>query len=438
MNVYLESLGCAKNMVDSEIILGQFADAGWQIVEDPARAETIIVNTCSFIKAAADESIDTILELARFKAAGSCRRLLVIGCLPERYREAISTALPEVDAFLGTGAFDRVVAAAEAVRPPSGCCLPDPDLLPAQAGDARRMVGRSPTAYLKIAEGCDRRCTYCIIPKLRGRQRSRPVREIEAEARGLIDQGIKELTLVAQETTAYGHDRDRPGDLARLLARLAGISGDVWIRLMYGHPASIDAATIAVMGEHANICAYFDLPVQHAASGVLKRMGRTYTRDDLYRLFERIRTRVPEAALRTTVIVGFPGESDQDFKDLEQMVEKVRFDHLGVFTYSDAEDLLSHGLDRHVDPQVAERRYDSLMRRQMQISSEVNQAHVKKAYPVLVEAAVEPGLYAGRTFFQAPEVDGITFVRADRLNTGQFVRVGITDALEYDLSGEPV
>jgi len=438
MKLFLESLGCARNLVDSEVMLGRLAQAGFDLTREPTEAEIIVVNTCSFIRAAADESIDTILELARFKDSGVCRRLIVTGCLPERYREAVSAALPEVDVFLGTGAFDRIVEAARAVVPVQSCLLPDPDLMPSASGAEPRVQAAPHSAYLKIAEGCSRHCTYCIIPKLRGRQKSRPLESLLAEARALIAAGARELVLVAQDTTAYGRDLAGAPGLDRLLAELADLSEGVWIRFLYGHPESISDAVIRTVAERPNICPYFDLPVQHASDRILKRMGRGYGQKDLLTLFASIRARLPRAALRTTVIVGFPGESDDDFNRLLGFVEAVEFDHLGVFTYSDAEDLPSHGLPDPVPPAVARGRRDRLMRRQREISSRRLQAHLGRVLDVLVEEASAEGGYIGRTVFQAPEVDGITYVNAGALEIGQVVKVVITDSLDYDLVGDAV
>jgi ribosomal protein S12 methylthiotransferase len=438
MKLFLESLGCARNLVDSEVMLGRLAQAGFDLTREPAEAEIIVVNTCSFIRAAADESIDTILELARFKQSGACRRLIVTGCLPERYREAISAALPEVDVFLGTGAFDRIVEAARGVVPAQGCLLPDPDLIPPASGAEPRVQAAPHWAYLKIAEGCSRHCTYCIIPRLRGRQKSRPLETLRAEARALIAAGARELVLVAQDTTAYGRDLAGAPGLARLLADLAELSEAVWIRFLYGHPESIDDAVIRTVAERPNLCPYFDLPVQHASDRILKRMGRGCGQADLLALFASIRARLPWAALRTTVIVGFPGESDDDFNRLLGFVETVEFDHLGVFTYSDAEDLPSHGLSDPVPSAVARGRRDRLMRLQRDISSRRLQAHRGRVYDVLVEEASGARVYIGRTVFQAPEVDGITYVNASALEIGQVVPVAITDSLDYDLVGDAV
>lgn len=437
MKLFLESLGCARNLVDSEVMLGKLARAGFDLTREPAEAEIIVVNTCSFIRAAADESIDTILELARLKASGRCRRLIVTGCLPERYRQAISAALPEVDVFLGTGAFHRIVEAARGGVPPHGCLLPDPDLTPPAAGAEPRVQAAPHWAYLKIAEGCSRYCTYCIIPKLRGRQKSRPLESLLAEARTLIAAGARELVLVAQETTAYGRDLAGAPGLDRLLAELAALSAAVRIRFLYGHPESIDEAVIRTVARRPTLCPYFDLPVQHASDPILKRMGRGYGQKELLALFASIRAGVPGAALRTTVIVGFPGESEEDFNRLLGFVETVEFDHLGVFTYSDAEDLPSHRLPDPVPPAVAGRRRDRLMRLQREISSRRLQAHLGRVHEVLIEEASAEGGYVGRTVFQAPEVDGITYVNAaGTLQIGQVVPVAITDSLDYDLVGE--
>jgi ribosomal protein S12 methylthiotransferase len=298
-------------------------------------------------------------------------------------------------------------------------------------------------AYLKIAEGCSRHCTYCIIPKLRGKQKSRLSENIVEEARLLILSGVKELVIVAQDTTGYGKDLNPDVNLGRLLETISDISPDVRIRLFYGHPESIDDSVIKIIAERKNICSYFDIPIQHASSSVLKKMGRHYTRKDLYRLFENIRSYDPDAALRTTAIVGFPGETDKDFEILLSFIEDVRFTHLGVFTYSDAEDLPSHKFSHKVSKRAAKKRYDRLMSRQSEISLENNRKNIGKILRVLVEESPQPDLFTGRSWFQGPEVDGITYIRnrqgiSSPLQIGSFSDIIITDALEYDLIGEPV
>ncbi|MEE8400249.1 MAG: 30S ribosomal protein S12 methylthiotransferase RimO [Desulfobacterales bacterium] len=437
MKLHLASLGCARNQVDSEVMLGCLTGAGYTLTDTPAEAEVIIVNTCSFITSAIDESIDTILELAKYKTNGVCRRLIVAGCLPERFREEIVPALPEVDAFIGTGAFLSVVQAVEGAPSLPLFHLPDPNSAPLQVKDTPRALSSSLTAYLKISDGCSRHCSYCIIPTLRGTQKSRSVEDIVAEARGLIEKGINELVLVAQDTTFYGKDLAVPRPtLGILLDALADISTDVWIRVLYGHPESIEEDTILAVGNHPNICSYFDIPVQHASGKILKKMGRSYDQEDLFGLFERIRTHIPDVVLRTSIIVGFPGETEADFEMLLDFVRAIRFDHLGVFTYSDAEDLPSHQLPHPVSPEVAMARYDEIMSCQLEISREKLRMYTGKQLTVLVEESPEEDLYIGRTAYQAPEVDGITYIRSgDRLKNG-FASVTITDSLEYDLIGE--
>ena len=437
MNIHLVSLGCARNLVDSEVMTGKLREAGCIPVQDPEDADVIIVNTCSFIEAAANESIDTILALAALKKTGACSRLIVTGCLPERYREDIVSALPEVDVFLGTGAYDRIIEAVQDAPKLSACVLPDPDGITVENADAARELTTGPVAYLKIAEGCSRSCTYCIIPRLRGRQKSRSMADIVTEAERLAASGVRELTLVSQDTTSYGQDLEGPADLSRLLERLSRMPCDTWIRFLYGHPESITDAVIRTVAQHPRICPYFDIPVQHASDGVLKRMGRHYGRKELLRLFENIRATVPDASLRTTVIVGFPGETDADFDLLLSFVKEIRFDHLGVFIYSDADDLPSHHLPDPVPAAVARRRHNRLMSAQKKISTENNRRHLEKIIPVLVESAPEKGVYMGRTRFQAPEVDGVTIIHADQLEIGDVIRVRITDTLEYDLIGVP-
>ena len=437
MNIHLVSLGCARNLVDSEVMTGKLRESGCVPVPDPEDADVIIVNTCSFIEAAANESIDTILALAAHKKDGACRRLIVTGCLPERYREEIVSALPEVDVFLGTGAYDRIIEAVMASPKVSACLLPDPDGIAMDAADAARELSTGPAAYLKIAEGCDRHCTYCIIPKLRGRQKSRSMQDILVEAGKLAACGVRELTLVSQDTTAYGQDLDEPADLSLLLERLSRMPFDIWIRFLYGHPESITDTVIQAVADHPVICPYFDIPIQHASDSVLKHMGRHYGRKALIRLFDRIRAAVPDACLRTTVIVGFPGETEPDFELLLSFIKDIRFDHLGVFIYSDADDLPSHHLPDPVPAAVARRRHNRLMAAQKKISADNNRRYLEKIIPVLVESSPEKGVYMGRTRFQAPEVDGVTIIHADQLAIGDVIRVRITDTLEYDLIGVP-
>ncbi len=438
MHLYIESLGCARNQVDSENMAGQLRQAGWSLTRDPTEAVVIVVNTCSFVESAINESIDTILELARFKETGRCNRLVVAGCLPERFREAIVDALPEVDQFIGTGAFSHIADAVTGELEGGACLLPDPDRI---ATDTNTIQKRVPThtAYLKIAEGCSRHCTYCIIPRLRGRQKSRPMEPILAEARELIAGGAKELNLVAQDTTHYGHDLTEPVRFDTLLTRLAEVAGDTWVRFLYGHPESITDGLIETVAAHRNLCPYFDLPIQHTANHVLKKMGRNYDAQKLLALFQRIRARGPGAAIRTTLIVGFPGETDADFQELIEFVEQVRFDHLGVFTYSDAEDLPSHRLPGHIPKKVAQFRYDTLMARQMEISATNLSSMIGATLPVLIEASPEPYLYEGRSMRQAPEVDGMTVVKTNpggpAATIGEIASVRITDTLAYDLIG---
>jgi len=438
MKLHLLSLGCAKNLVDSELMLGRLMNAGWTNTRDPGKADIIIINTCSFIESAINESIDTILALAKYKHDGLCRRLIVAGCLPERFREEIVTAIPEVDFFLGTGAFDKIVDAVDGSLNAAGCFLPDPNLTGFQQQEVLRIRSSSHMAYLKIAEGCNRHCTYCIIPKLRGKQKSRRLEDIVAEARFLISSGVKELVLVAQDTTSYGMDLCPPVPLSRLLESISEISERIWIRLLYGHPETIEDSVIKTISRHPNICSYLDIPIQHSSDGVLKKMGRNYTSANLRRLFDKIRSSVSDAALRTTAIVGFPGETDKDFEELLSFVKDICFDHLGVFIYSDFKDLGSHKLPDHIPKRVAKDRQDRLMSCQVKISLDNNQKHIGRIYDVLVENTTEENLFNGRTFFQAPDVDGITYIHSEQLEIGSFVGVRVADALEYDLTGEIV
>ena len=438
MNIYLHNLGCARNIVDGEVMLGALKADGHAIIDDAEAAETIIVNTCGFIEPASEESVDAILELAEMKRTGRCKRLIVVGCLPQRYRDNLPGELPEVDIFLGTGAYDHIVRAVKGEMKSDPCVLPEPALLPLHTRHTLRVQTTYPVGYVKIMEGCNRHCTYCIIPALRGKLRSRPMADVLSEAQALGADGFPEIVLIGQDTTSYGDDRPPGENLGALLAGAAQAAPNAWIRFLYGHPDRIDDALLETVAGHSNICPYFDIPIQHVSSPVLKRMGRGgHDADGLVALFERIRRAVPSAALRTTVMTGFPGETEDDFQQLCDFIQRIGFDHLGAFVYSDADDLASHRLSPHVAADVAKDRMERLMALQADISLEKNERRVGRRYTVLVEEDPGDGAVIGRTMFQAPEVDGITVVYTPDSGIGRFIDVVITDATEYDLEGVP-
>ncbi|MDA8135514.1 MAG: 30S ribosomal protein S12 methylthiotransferase RimO [Desulfobacteraceae bacterium] len=441
MIVFLETLGCSRNQVDSEIMLGKLLARGHNLTPDPALAEVIIVNTCGFISTASDEAVDVLLEMAEYKKNGACKRLIATGCLAQRYKDDpdLTATLPEVDAFLGTAACDCILDAVESREVRAFTLFPDPNQRAFQDMSEQRELLSDHFAYVKVSEGCNRHCTYCIIPQLRGAQRSRPLADIIKESEGLVDRGVKEIILTAENTTDYGRDLKDGTGLDQVLAGLARALDNkkAWVRFLYTHPETLSEQVIRTVKDHKAIAPYYDVPIQHASSSILKKMGRPYTLEDLYTLFETIKWIDPEAALRTTLIVGFPGETEEDFKILMKFIRDIRFDHLGVFIYSDSEDLSSHLLKDHVPADIAEIRHDRIMEAQAKISLAINEGHVGKILEVLVEENPEPGVYIGRTRFQAPEVDGVTFIYADGLEMGAFVKVRITDAFEYDIAGEP-
>jgi ribosomal protein S12 methylthiotransferase len=438
MKVHFISLGCPRNLVDTEIMLGQLLEAGHTVISDHSGADCVVVNTCSFIEPAVNESIDVILEMGRWKQQCHGRRLIVVGCLPQRYGTDIVKALPEVDVFLGTGAFDRILGATDGSLNGKRVQLPNPERAPVRDASLPRFrTTPSHTAYLKIAEGCSGRCTYCIIPKLKGPYRSRPMEQVLSEAHFLVDSGVKELILVAQNTTAYGEDLGLGYGIENLLEGLTHISGLSWVRVLYGHPDYMSNSLIEVIGSHNQLCSYFDIPIQHISEPILKSMGRRYKSSTIFALLDRIRKKVPDAALRTTLLVGFPGESEYDFERLLDLVEKVRFDHLGAFVYSDAKDLSSSALRNHVPDETKQSRLDRLMSRQREISRENNQKYVGKTLQVLIDGPVEgtSSVVKGRTIFQAPEIDGLVYIEKGNARPGAFACVRIIEAYEYDLRG---
>jgi ribosomal protein S12 methylthiotransferase len=421
-------------------MIGQALQAGHSVCSDPSLADCVVVNTCAFIRPAVEESIDTILEMARWKSQCRDRRLIVTGCLPQRYGQALADALLEVDTFLGTGAFHQI---GDALDTPSA--TPQRLRLPpvedaAGVGERLPRLQTTPahTAYLKIAEGCSDHCTYCIIPKLRGRQRSRPMNVIVSEAEKLAQGGVKELVLVAQNTTAYGQDMKKAGHtLAALLDKLAQIAELAWIRVLYGHPDYITEALMESMASHPNICPYVDIPVQHASEDILKKMGRRPCPTRNLELVDRLRRMIPGVAIRTSCIVGFPGETQEDFETLKTFIQRSKFDHLGVFMYSDDHDLPSNRLPGHIDEAVKLDRFNRLMEQQAAISRQNYKRFVGRTQKVLVDSIIKEDDRAaiGRTVFQAPEIDGVVYLEGNSPKPGTFVSVSITKAHDYDLTG---
>lgn len=438
MNILFISLGCDKNLVDSEVMLGLLDKKGYQIVDSEEDADIIVVNTCCFIHDAKEESIQTILEMAEYKKEGKLKALIVTGCLAQRYQQEIIDEIPEVDAVLGTTSYDHIVEAVEEALAGNGhVVLEDVDALP-DVKEKRLVTTGGHYAYMKIAEGCDKHCTYCIIPKLRGNYRSVPMEKLLEEAKDLADQGVKELILVAQETTVYGKDIYGEKSLHKLLRELCKISGIQWIRILYCYPEEIYDELIQTIKEENKVCHYLDLPIQHASDAVLKRMGRRTSKAQLVEIIEKLRKEIPDISLRTTLITGFPGETQEQHEELKDFVDEMEFDRLGVFTYSPEEDTPAATMTEQIPEEVKEDRQAELMELQQEIAFDLAEDMVGREVLVMIEGKVaDENAYVGRTYKDAPNVDGLIFINTDEeLMSGDFARVRVTGALEYDLIGE--
>ena len=434
------NLGCPKNQVDAEVMLGQLASAGYAIAASPAQADVVVVNTCGFVQDAKEESIQTVLEAAQLKRSGRCRALLVSGCLAQRYAEELPRLLPEVDGFVGTGEFPRIGEIVRRVLPgrqrQRSWVTGHTALMTAEL--PRRRLSPGHVAYLKIAEGCDHRCRFCAIPAIRGPLQSRPREDVVAEARQLAADGVREIVLVSQDTTGYGADRATEGGLVALLQDLLAIPSFAWIRLHYLYPTRLTAELIALMATEPRLCRYLDLPLQHADAGVLRAMGRGGGPDAYRRLIGRLRRAVPGLVIRTSFITGFPGETAAQFGVLRRFVAEMRFDRVGVFRYSDEEGTAAAAVRPKVPRRIAEARRARLMAIQAQVAEAKGRALVGSVHDVMVDgpAAEFPGIQCGRTAGHAPEVDGAVYLEGPQVAPGTFVRARIRQALEHDLLGE--
>ena len=440
MNLLFISLGCDKNLVDSEVMLGLLDAKGYCIVDDETQADVIVINTCCFIHDAKEESIQTILEMAEYKKTGRLKALIAAGCLAQRYQKEILKEIPEVDAVLGTTSYDQIVRVVEeALRGQGGVRLADLNALPA-VQERRLITTGGHYAYLKIAEGSDKHYTYCIIPKIRGNYRSVPMEQLVREAEELAGQGVKELILVAQETTLYGKDLYGEKSLHRLLKELCRISGIRWIRLLYCYPEEVYDDLIRVIKEEKKICHYLDLPIQHANDEILRRMGRRTSRKQLEEIIGKLRHELPDIAIRTTLITGFPGETREQHEELMEFEDEMEFDRLGVFTYSPEEDTPAAGMPDQIPEEIKEERQAELMELQQEIAFDQAEEMIGREVLVMIEGKVaDEDAYVGRTYRDAPNVDGLIFIHTEEeLMSGDFVKVRVTQALEYDLIGEMI
>ena len=438
MKVLFISLGCDKNLVDSEFMLGKLTKHKFTVTDDEQEADIIVVNTCCFIHDAKEESIQNILEMAEYKKNGSAKALIVTGCMAERYRQEILDEIPEVDEVLGTTAYDRILDAVDAaLAGQHEVMTADLDALPLP--ETKRLVTTGGHfAYLKIAEGCDKYCTYCIIPKIRGNFRSVPMERLLKEAQDLAEQGVKELILVAQETTLYGKDLYGEKSLPKLLRELCKISGIRWIRILYCYPEEITDELIQVMKEEPKICHYLDLPIQHANDTILKRMGRRTSKQELIDIVQKLRKEIPDICLRTTLITGFPGETQEQHEEVMEFIDTLEFDRLGAFTYSPEEDTPAATFEDQIDEEVKEDRQADIMELQQEIAFDKAEDMIGREVLVMIEGKVaDENAYVGRTYRDAPNVDGLIFINTDvELISGDFAKVKVTGALDYDLIGE--
>ncbi|WP_339365194.1 30S ribosomal protein S12 methylthiotransferase RimO [Vallitalea maricola] len=438
MKISFISLGCDKNLVDSEVMLGLLRDKGYTLINDETEADVIVVNTCGFIQDAKEESIGTIIEMGQYKENGKCKALIVTGCLAQRYQDELIKEMPEIDAILGVSNYDKVIEAVESVLDNKKyVAFEDNDHVPEEYIN-RVISSTGYSAYLKIAEGCDNHCTYCIIPKIRGKIKSRTMESLIEETKYLAQNGVKELILVAQDTTKYGIDIYGEKKLPALLRELCRVDGIEWIRLLYCYPEEITDELIEVMRDEEKVLNYLDMPIQHANNDILRRMARKGTKEMIKDAISKLRKAIPDICLRTTLITGFPGETREQFEDMKEFVQDVRFDRLGVFSYSPEEGTPAALFEDQIDDDIKEARKDEIMALQQGISKSVNEELVGKTYSVIIEGYMpEDRVYCGRTYRDAPDVDGMIFVSCPyELMSGDIINVRVSSSNEYDLIGE--
>lgn len=436
-NISIISLGCSKNSVDSNQMMSILKDNGFTLTDDVENSDIVVVNTCGFIETAKEESINTILEIGEYKKNGKCKILLVAGCLGERYKEELMEELPEIDGILGTGNVNEIVDVVTLLL--KGKKIVRAGKIDSDYDESIKRIANSEqyTAYVKIAEGCDNLCTYCIIPKLRGKYRSRRIESIVEEVIDLVDKGTKEIVLIAQDTTKYGIDLYDEYKLPELLDKLNEIENLKWVRILYLYPDTFENSLMKSIKRNSKVVNYVDMPIQHISNTVLKRMNRKTSKESITLLINELRKEIPDIIIRTTLIVGFPGETEEEFNELYEYVRDMKFDRLGVFTYSQEEDTPAALLESQVDEEIKIERQSKIMQLQQSISSNLNNKKVGLIYDVLVEEEIEEGVYIGRTYMDSPEIDGMVYVHSERkLENGDFVKVQIKDCLEYDLIGE--
>ncbi|SHG93965.1 30S ribosomal protein S12 methylthiotransferase RimO [Tepidibacter thalassicus] len=436
LKVALESLGCSKNLVDAEIMLGILKNEGYSLTSDFSQADVIIVNTCGFIEPAKEESINAVLEFAQYKDKGNLKILIMTGCLAQRYSNELKKEIPEIDAIIGTGSYSKIAQVIQRLSKEKNIIEIDEINFVYDETLPRYLSTPNYMAYLKIAEGCDNHCTYCIIPKLRGKYRSRKVEDLIKEAKNIAKQGVKELVIIAQDTTRYGIDLYKEKKLSYLLKELCKIEELNWIRVMYSYPEALNEEIINTIKENKKICSYFDIPIQHCSDRILKLMNRRTTKKDIIQKINLIRKNIPNAVLRTSIIVGFPSETEDEFNELKDFIQEVKFDRLGVFAYSKEEGTAAAKLENQIHDDIKEKRREELLLIQQKISLEKNKSKIGNIYEVLVEEKLEENIYIGRTYQDAYEIDGAVYINTNKnIKIGSFVNVKINGALEYDLMG---